>query len=257
METSSSATTPETKSLSFPAVEFEWTSYLVYMGTALAIYISTRIMSDRMKAEMASRKKNPIQNLNSSWTMVILATLAYLVTNQKTLRTEVGTLLYTILLVAGASVSGVVIFRVLSEKINARKPFNKLNEWPKEVLAVLIIGFLVTAVSFGLQMYKSGVRWNIESWRKAYESGSIKWFLFALVALVWLVSVIIFTQEQSLSKGESDIDYGLHIHHWQLGFILMFLLFMPHWFTVFSLGLALGMFCEGISTWDADSFIAA
>lgn len=250
------ASKPST-SPSLPAVEFEWPSYIIYMGIVLVIYISTRVMSDQMTVEMASRRKNPVQNLNSSWTVAFLATLAYLVTNQKTLRTEVGTLQYLVLLLAGACVSGVVIFRVLSEKINARKPFNQFHEWPKDVLAVLIISVIVTFISLGLQVKQSGVRLNLESWRQAFERGSIKWFLFLFIALVWFGSVIVFTKEESLSRGENNVDYGLHIHHWQLGYMLLFLLFMPHWFTVLASGLALGMFVEGISTWDADSFIAA
>jgi hypothetical protein len=244
-----------------PAVEFDWITYMIWISVTFTIYIVTRVMTDHWDTIKAYERKNVYEHFNNSWTILLLSTFAFIVTNQVQtmkmswgLTNEPGFINYTTYALGlglGACLSGVIIYRVLNntvfkfEGVKSTDLVEAFRQNTGGAIFFLLLGLLILI----------GVVYQFYSGFTNIGGGGAKWILFFIMLCLWIFTVVLGSQVDELKKGGSQDQskYKLHIHHWQIGYALMFLFLFPSKTTALICGLGLGMFVEGISTWGSDS----
>lgn len=272
------------------SLTFHPITFMVYVASLVVLFASIRRFDDNNKNFSSYRHKPVLQVTESLWNMVLLATIPFVFCNfSRTFNplTIVGMFLgaifmrvinhffngYTagtvwsktglnkVLWILGGII--VVLFYaiiILLQKTNPKQVLFK--NICLGLLVLLSIVYIVIASVFknkteplglGLGLGILGViSITYTLWVQYKECKIPRTIMMILLMILWMVSMMII---RKTSKDESDKNATIHIHHYQIGYLGMFITSGTTQLSALINGFMIGLFVDGISSWGADSTI--
>ena len=264
--------------------------FLVYIISLIVLFSSIRYFDDNSKNFSSYRHKPVLQVTESLWNMVLLAIIPFLFCNfSRTFGplTIVGMFLgaifmriinhvftgYTadsvwngsglnkVLWVLGGFITLLFYITMLSSKSTNPKQilFTRIC---MGLLILSIIGYVVIASVFKNKTEPLGVGLGLgilgiicisyTLWIQYRECKLPRTLMMILLMFLWIASIMII---RKTSKEEADKNAKIHIHHYQIGYLGMFITSGNTQLSALINGFMIGLFVDGISSWGADSTV--